>query len=297
MADRLNVVLDIDETLIYFIKAIHSKNWCKLSDEDKAKYEYQKNKNNGNIIIFRPHVRKFLCWLFEHCNVYMWTWSDRDYAEDIANLLTNGKKDNIKGFFADQDAERSGKICQGFSHSKDLNYLWYHHPDTKDKLGECNTILIDDLPKNSVHESNMKNSITVNPFALFGEIKDRSEDYTDVSQDRTLLDLIPILDALNKKVKGCFYDCEKRWVKIFDENSGNKEIVEQHMKNIRFCPKSKKIVQAVGVGNSIHFVTGPVQDGGKKYYKTEKMHKKHRIYVGMGGAKYVKKNGEMTKLK
>lgn len=86
--------------------------------------------------------------------------------------------------------------------AKDLNYLWY----TQDKTGkyiqnphfknlhECNTILVDDHPKNTINPSNRKNTIKVEAFATFGEVKDRSDPYKDMSNDNMLLKCLDIFE-------------------------------------------------------------------------------------------------------
>lgn len=290
---KLNIILDIDETLLYFIKRCYFKHsWDKL--EENQKNQYRIIDRPSGIFLIRPHLEEFLEWCFTNCNVYLWTWSDREYAEGIEKMIKCLSKElrNFKftGIFADEDANASSKV---HGNSKDLNHLWY---TIKTKcMAECNTILIDDLPGNSINCSNRKNSITVNPFALFGEVKARTDPYTDVSKDETLLKVLAILKKVDNHMKGCYEDCDRRWTNVFNERNIKQMGITEHVKNIMLTHDI--LVKAIGVGPSIHFVsnTSPVQDGGRLYYKTEKKVKRKNVYVGRYGGKYVKKAGTFTK--
>jgi hypothetical protein len=242
VACKLNVILDIDETFVYFIKkAFFAHSWDTLSPEEKAKYIVHDHKHG--VFIERPHLDTFLDYLFANCTVSVWTWSDREYAEGIVTrFLLRGHSDRkIEHIFAEEDAEASSKE---HGNSKDLNYLWY-----KKRLpcfAECNTILIDDLPGNSVNTSNIKNSITVKPFALFGEVKARTDPYEDVSDDTTLLEVIEILKKAQTVAAGCYTNDDKRWSNIFSAANVKAAGLEGSMVEIK--KKSGVIVKAIGAG-------------------------------------------------
>jgi hypothetical protein len=250
MVCKLNVILDIDETFLYFINKDHfPHSWGPLPEKEKAKYNYIEHK--AGIFIVRPYLKEFCDYLFANCNVSLWTWSDIEYAEGIpAKLLL----DNVKGrklhhIFADEDAGTSSKL---HGNSKDLNYLWY-----KKKLpcfAECNTILIDDLPNNSVNPSNRQNSITLKPFALFGEVKRRTDPYEDVSKDDTLLKVIEILKKAQTIANNCYEDDEKRWTNIFSPANVRSAGLESYMRTIK--KQDDSTVRAIGAGDSHLFVGG-----------------------------------------
>lgn len=224
--NKLNVILDIDETLVYFInKRFFKHSWDLLSEEEKSKYTV--HPNNSGIFIVRPHLNKFLTFLFKHCNVSLWTLSDKEYAEGVAKQFVLGKSPTrtLQHIFnADEHADAASDL---HGNNKDLNWLWYHS-DFK-CFAECNTILIDDLPKNTMNPSNRKNAITINPFALFGEVKDRSKPYTDVSQDDTLLNIMEVLKKVMKHQNKCMAG-DGRWDNVFSEPN----------------------VQAMGLGQLLH---------------------------------------------
>ena len=244
---KLNVILDIDETFIYFIKKrFLDHSWNKLSDSEKKKYNYVES-SKGDIIILRPHINKFFDWLFKNCTVSLWTWSDYDYAEWImdAFILKNNPTRKILYILAEDDASNSSKK---HDNSKDLNYLWYRGDDRSKSapgLSECNTILIDDLPGNSLNTSNRKNSITVNPFGIFGEVKDRSDPYHDLSKDKTLLKIIKFLTKILKNMEENCYHVDDRLENIFSENNIKKYKIQRYVKDLKF---KKDIVKAIGIG-------------------------------------------------
>lgn len=242
---KLNIILDIDETLVYFINKRYFKHsWDLLSDEEKSKYTVYSN--NSGIFIIRPHLRKFLTFLFKHCNVSLWTLSDKEYAEGVANMFILDKNPNNKLqhiLNADEHGDLAGDL---YGNNKDLNWLWYHSEYSC--FAECNTILIDDLPKNSLNTSNRKNSITINPFALFGEVKDRSKPYLDVSKDDTLLKIINFLKIVIKKQENCM-EGDGRWDNIFSEENVTKMGIDKYIHTMTYQGKQ---VKSICIGDLNH---------------------------------------------
>jgi len=256
---KLNVILDIDETLVYFINKKYWKHsWDLLSDEEKAKYTVKPN--NSGVFIIRPHLPKFLSFLFKHCNVSLWTLSDEEYAEGVAKMFVSSKsprqserksphqsphrKHKLQHILnGDEHAELAGDL---HGNNKDLNWLWYH--SGYDCFAECNTILIDDLPANSINPSNRQNSITINPFALFGEVKDRSKPYLDVSEDDTLLKIIELLKIVMKQQHNCA-EGDGRWDNIFSEDSIEKMGLESYLHSMTFRGKR---IKSICVGDMNH---------------------------------------------
>ena len=77
----INVLLDLDNTLIYSISVekIKKKPWMK-----KFKI-YEMNKDY--IVFERPGLQKFLNWIFKHFNVSVWSAATPDYVEFIAKNI------------------------------------------------------------------------------------------------------------------------------------------------------------------------------------------------------------------
>lgn len=299
MSSKLNIILDIDETLVYFIKkCYYSHSWDKLGGAEQQKYKTIPN--NSGIFLIRPHLETFMNWIFEHCNVYLWTWSDEEYAKGVADMITRGKREQqFKGILVDEDANASS---HPHGNSKDLNYLWYPKSFCKadkviENIHECNTIIIDDLPGNSVNTSNFKNSITVNPFGIFGEVKDRSGEYEDLSNDRTLLDVLEIIKKVHCYLQKNPPNNDTKYTNVFCPSNIQSIGLKEFVKKI--ITKDKTIVTAIGAGESIHFKKGNAQYGGK-LYKTAKKDVKSggNIYVGARGGKYIMNGGgKFVKLK
>ena len=179
MVKRLNVILDIDETFVHYIKKV---NWPAVPEDYRSKYEMFDDK-----FVLRPHMDTFMNFLFDNCaTVNLWTWSDMEYAEGVAKYLAKrNPRWKIANIWADEDAATAGDL---HGSDKDLNYIWYE----KKMFKPCDTILIDDLPKNTINDSNYKNSINIPPF-----IPEKNP--AKFLQDDVLLKVIKMLqDVMNK---------------------------------------------------------------------------------------------------
>jgi hypothetical protein len=188
----LNVVLDIDETLIHHLT---TEKWATVPPTEKAKYEAVID--GKDVFVLRPEVRKFLKLIFARYRVSLWTWSDADYAKVVANLLTDGRPERFAHIWSSEHAAES-EVIHG--NSKDLNYLWY-------VLGvpgflPCNTILVDDLPANVNNSSNLYSSIQVAPFVLFGD-KARNKPYSPMDNDTTLRSVYKIIRGVAESTDFC----------------------------------------------------------------------------------------------
>ena len=240
--EKLNVILDIDETLVYFIhKRYFPHSWDLLTPAEKAKYQVKAN--GSGVFIVRPHLDTFLRYLFKHFNVSLWTLSDKEYADGIAKMFVvkNTKRKLVHVLNADEHGDLASDL---HGNNKDLNMLWYHAGVTC--FSECNTILIDDLSHNTLNPSNRKNAITINPFALFGEVKARTDPYHDVSQDDTLLQLIDVLTKVNVAMHGCFRS-GRRWDNVFTKANIKDMGLEDRVQSLRFKNNTVKAV-CVGLG-------------------------------------------------
>lgn len=240
--EKLNIILDIDETLVYFIhKRYFAHSWDLLTAAEKAKYQVKAN--GSGVFIVRPHLDTFLRYLFKHFNVSLWTLSDKEYADGIAKMFVvkNTKRKLVHVLNADEHGDLASDL---HGNNKDLNMLWYHAGVTC--FSECNTILVDDLSHNTLNPSNRKNAITINPFALFGEVKARTDPYHDVSQDDTLLQLIDVLTKVNVAMHGCFRS-GRRWDNVFSKANIKEMGLEDRVQSLRFKNNTVKAV-CVGLG-------------------------------------------------
>ena len=188
----LNVVLDLDETLIHYLKA---EKWAMVPLTEKAKYEVIAD--GKDVFVLRPDVRKFLKSLFAKYRVAIWTWSDADYAKGVADLLTDGAPEQFAHIWSSEHAAASEEI---HGNSKDLNYLWYNLKVPG--FLPCNTILVDDLPDNVNNSSNRYNSIQIAPFVLFGD-KSRNKPYAPMDNDTSLQSVLKIIKGVAESADYC----------------------------------------------------------------------------------------------
>jgi len=177
--NKINVILDIDETLL---SAIPTED-C---DFEKIKHKAKKIKYEpmeGYYILFlRPHLEKFLDFLFQNFNVSIWTAASKDYALFVVNKIILGGEKNSKRkidyIFFSYHCNASKKLKKG---TKDLSILWDFYKIKG--YNKNNTFIIDDY--DDVYNIQKDNCIFVNP--PFNFLSDNSEN------DRYLKDLIPKL--------------------------------------------------------------------------------------------------------
>ena len=236
-----------------------------LSADEKAKYKFIETKN-GSIILIRPHLDEFLDFLVkEDCWIALWTLSEREYAQEMANgILARWPKKFVYGAEDDEAASDAG-----FSR-KAVAYLGRgdegEDDEWRDGVGKncislCNTILIDDLPANSVNKDNMHNSITVAPFAPWGERKDRADPYIDCSGDTAFLECMDIIKRVLPKARACYAKNPPvralQSVRIFSPENIAEAGLQKYVKTIKLVEKKgERNVRGIGVGKSHLFVGG-----------------------------------------
>lgn len=199
---RLLVIFDIDETLIHFLpknKMINT-NWNGLTAEKKAQFNYT---SDGDHAVF---LRPYLCELFRFFNanqdkyaVGLWTYSEREYSEGIADVITDscGLDEDFflfKWGVEDIDDE---------DYPKNLENVWSEFSD----FNKFNTIIVDDLHGNIRHEHNVENSILIQPYAPFSRDKKRKpmtdEMRVTALSDDALKQLKYICEVVSKDITGC----------------------------------------------------------------------------------------------
>jgi hypothetical protein len=203
------VVFDIDETLIQFVNKNAYHYWKEVTPEQKAlideKLEYEDLGDVKKQVIFlRPGLGEFLKMANEtgRIKVAIWTYSEREYAEAIAELICNKFKlpDDIFIFkYGSEDIE-------DHDIPKSLKQIW-DNPKFGKKFNKFNTFLVDDRYGNLCHEINVNNSILVQAFAPFGESKQR-EPLTDKLLEKAIHDpvfaeLTNITNNLIRDIDGC----------------------------------------------------------------------------------------------
>ena len=184
---RLNVLLDLDQTLI------SAEDWNEqdFKDNTKKAKKFKFHDMDGYYIVCeRPHVQEFLDYAFDNFNVSIWTAASKDYAKFIMNniiLIKPGRK--LDYFFWDKHCKISKKYGKNFS--KNLKILWKKYDKGRGlkNYRKDNTLILDDY--DDVWSNQKCNSIPAEAF----EIIDKSS-----QNDDFLKELIPKLgDLYNKK--------------------------------------------------------------------------------------------------
>ena len=149
---KLNVILDLDNTLINTV------------DNDPTLPYYSKLYDKNALICARPNLFEFLEWLFDNCNVSVFTYADKDYALFIIDNFIlrdkRGRKLNRKLDFIFYRYHVTMGIKEFGGGLKDLRLIW----DTFNIYGfDCsNTIIIDD--STDVKMTNPYNALLIYPF-------------------------------------------------------------------------------------------------------------------------------------
>lgn len=134
---KINLYLDLDETLIYSIDTRHRKTLPKHVEHFKC-HDFE----NAYVILERPGLQDFLDWVFENFSVSIWSAASPDYVDFIAKNIVSAKHRRLHRILNSDNCDHSMEIY-GDDHLKKLDMLWEHY-----KLpnhGPDNTVLLDDL--------------------------------------------------------------------------------------------------------------------------------------------------------
>jgi len=201
---KLLIIFDIDETLIQYIPNKYYNLW----EERKSLFDpnsyTEKISRDGkkNVIIFRPKLEEMMN-LFKNNPFFvpaLWTYSERDYSEFIANTII--ERYNLpENFFLFKKGVED--IDEDTGISKDLNTVYDEYPS----FNKFNTILVDDRYGNINNDSNLYNGLCIQPFAPFGAEKIREkiseEEFRKQLNDDVFTSLIKIANEIKKDIDGC----------------------------------------------------------------------------------------------
>jgi TFIIF-interacting CTD phosphatase-like protein len=155
---KINVFLDLDNTLIYSIDV------DKIPKNDPPKWmkKFKSHEMKNNYIIFeRPGLRPFLNWLFKNFNVSIWSAASPDYVEFIAkNIVENKKNGRILEYVMNSDNCEDSQLKYGEDMIKNLELVWDVHD--LEGFGPYNTLIIDDLKQVTNPQKN--NAIRIKKF-------------------------------------------------------------------------------------------------------------------------------------
>jgi hypothetical protein len=202
------VVFDIDETLLQYINTPAYKYWEEVTPEQKRtidnNLEYVDIEGKRKIIFIRPGLKQFLEMARDsgRIKVAIWTYSEREYAKEIAKLICekyNLPSDTFIFKYGAEDIEDDDI-------PKSMKQIW-DDPKFGKKFNKFNTFIVDDRYGNLCHKINRYNSILVQAYAPFGETKQR-EPLTDhllemAVNDDIFHELTEISKKLLKDIDGC----------------------------------------------------------------------------------------------
>jgi len=207
---QLCVVFDIDETLIQFVSNTYKPIWDNLNDEIKSKFSTTTD-SKGHLIILRPHIRDLFNYFKSkpEIKVGLWTYSEREYSKHISEILSNVLELPPDFFMFTWGAEDMDEELDGYEstgNAKDLTRIYHMFPN----FNTFNTFIVDDLYKNIKHDTNINNSIIIEPFAPLGTSKVRvdigAEKQTKLSQDLAFVELKQICEKSLADILGCDLD-------------------------------------------------------------------------------------------
>lgn len=274
MKTKLCVIFDIDETLIHFISPAYMDLWDRTSDAHKKKLSYAEDNKKGRlkIIIFRPLIKELFKFFMENrdtISVGLWTYSEREYAQDIAEAISK-----LCGLPADFFLFKYGVEDMGDEvYPKDLRTVYANFPD----YNVFNTFLVDDLYTNIIHDINKRNCILIAPYAPYSHEKKRefatSADHLRSSKDRVLEDVIAISKAVVKDIGGCDADDIKMGFKtenVFAPHRVKRMNLDKYFKTY----EQKKHSQLMNIGPTIEYEIFGLKKIPRK--RTQKVKEKER---------------------
>ncbi len=186
MQDRMNVLLDLDNTLIHTLEQDERK---QVPLSFQSQFDFKDIHAYGMRVYARPGLQDFLDYLFDNFNVSVFTAAEQEYALFIVNnfILTKPTR-KLNYIFFRYHVDMALKRFKGM---KDLRLLFdvFRLPN----IYPCNTVIVDDLP--DVLSSNPKHAINI---ASFDVAKDNFINYDSV-HDHDLDRVKHILDKLKTR--------------------------------------------------------------------------------------------------
>tara|TARA_B100001287_G_C22505472_1_gene445689 strand:+ start:114 stop:725 length:612 start_codon:yes stop_codon:yes gene_type:complete len=159
MENKINLILDLDETLIHTVKS----NDKPLENNKK----YINLPNFFGIVHFRKYLQEFLNYCYTNFTVSFWTASNSLYCKEILKIILNEEQfKNTKAIFISEENNiidlKTNKIYKNInSKFKPLDLLW-EDKELSESFNRNNTLLIDNDP--NIVKYNLDNSIQIDSF-------------------------------------------------------------------------------------------------------------------------------------
>ena len=177
--NKKNIILDLDNTLV---NSLTFKELNVLSKSKEKKFKYV-DMDKSYRVFWRPHLQKFLDYLFENFNVSVWSMASLSYVAFIVkNIILIKPERKLDFVFFAYHCSYSKRFLKC---AKDVRILW-----NELKLVGYNTdnvYIIDDLPE--IYKTLPKHTIKAEYFDI---LTPNSEN------DVFLLDTIKRLEKIRK---------------------------------------------------------------------------------------------------
>tara|TARA_B100001093_G_C26838865_1_gene1019614 strand:- start:2335 stop:2928 length:594 start_codon:yes stop_codon:yes gene_type:complete len=166
MNKKINLILDIDETIVKTI--VPSHNNLNLLDKEGVKQISIFNKKY--LVFFRPNLENFIDFCFNNFNIGFWTAGSSIYCNIILKIILSDEQyKNCSIIFARDDNNyvnlKTNKVYSNVTDKnsirKPLSLLWSEEV-FKEIFNKENTIIIDDNP--NIKIDNPNNSILIKEF-------------------------------------------------------------------------------------------------------------------------------------
>jgi hypothetical protein len=250
------IVFDIDETLIQYINKGAYHYWEQADPEMKRSLtehcEFIDKPEKRQCVVFRTGLRQFLEQVKrnERIQIAIWTYSEREYATDIAEMIT-------KHFGFDENPFIFAYGIEDIDDNipKSLKQIW-DNPEFGGKFNKFNSFLVDDRKGNICHEINMHNGIIVQAFAPFGETKQRSA-LTETSLEKSIHDdVFTHLTKITKNILNDIDGCSEEDIEealttesVFLPKCMNRRKLKQYLNEFEYDGES---IQICSIGDTEH---------------------------------------------
>jgi len=241
------VVFDIDETLLQYMNKGAYHYWEETSPEQKRmidnSIDYIDFPDKRNVVFFRPGLKQFLEMARDigRIKVAIWTYSDRQYAVDVAKLICDKYKLPADTFLFTYGAED----IEDDDMPKSMQHVW-DNPKFSKKFNKFNTFIVDDRYGNLCHKINRYNSILVQAFAPYGETKPREPLTPHLLDTAVEDDIFHELTEISKKLLTDIDGCEDEEIDeafkteaVFSpkcmKRKGLDSYVKEYTKGIQLC--------------------------------------------------------------
>ena len=204
MEKKGNIVLDLDQTLIYSKPAEEKFSAADKLKIGKFKFHEMADPDTGGIlyVVFeRPGLQSFLDYIFQHYNVSVWTAATKDYAAFIISktiLIKPGRK--LNWVFFDYHCDLS---VHETKHTKSLRMFWDSGKFEIPGHTQKNTIIIDDLPE--VYKTQPNNCIPIPAFKFESKQSENDKELNALENKfKETPDLLEITQKKSKEIEPGF---------------------------------------------------------------------------------------------